>query len=105
MKSAMTNDIGNANVINMLSLWVTPDMWDDKELYIEITEVIKKLSDASIHLTERELYLIKELTSGLLDATLSALEKADEMLKKDFALSIKDILGFQSFLDADEYTH
>lgn len=98
MKSAMSNYIGIENVINMLSLWVTPDMWQDKTLFAEIKAVINKLSESSYQLSERELFLTHELTDGLLEATTSSFYKADDALKKDIALSLKDILEFQSFL-------
>ena len=96
MKSAMTNDIGNTNVINMLSLWVTPDMWQDKRLFAEIKAVIKKLSESSYQLSERELFLTQELINGLLEATLASFDKADDSLKEELPLSLKEILEFQS---------
>ncbi|WP_019027536.1 hypothetical protein [Colwellia piezophila] len=98
MKSAMTNYIGIENVINMLRLWVTPDMWQDKTLFAEIKAVINKLSESSYQLSERELFLTQELTDGLLEGTISSFDKADDALKKELALSIKEILEFQSFL-------
>ncbi|MBA6350169.1 hypothetical protein [Colwellia sp. BRX8-9] len=99
MKNEMTNSTENANVINMLSLWVTPDMWQDKTLFVEIKEVIQKLTEqTSYQLSERELFLTQELTNGLLDATLVSFNKANGLLKEKLALSLKEILEFQSFL-------
>lgn len=95
----MTNSTENANVINMLSLWVTPDMWQDKTLFVEIKEVIQKLTEqTSYQLSERELFLTQELTNGLLDATLASFDKANDSLKEELALSIENILEFQSLL-------
>jgi hypothetical protein len=105
MKNEMTNDTGNANVINMLSIWVTPDMWQDKALFDEIKTVIKKLSKPSFQLSERELFLTQELTNGLLEATLSSFDKADDSLKEELSLSLKEILEFQSLLVTSANSH
>lgn len=94
MKSVMNY----INVINMLSLWATPDMWQDKTLFAEVKAVIKKLTESSYQLSERELFLTQELTNGLLEATLSSFNKADDLLKEDLALVLNDITKFQSFL-------
>ena len=45
MKSDMTYYTGNAKVIYMLSLWLTPDMWQEKTVFFEIKEVIQKLTE------------------------------------------------------------
>jgi len=98
MKSAMTYDIGSANVINMLTLWNTSEMWEDKTLFAEIQEVIQKLSRSSYQLSERELFITQELTNGLLEATLASFANADYLLKEDLTLALNDIANFQSFL-------
>ena len=105
MKSATTNSIGNAKVIYMLGLWVTPDMWQDKTLFAEIKAVIKKLTESSYQLSERELFLTQELTNGLLEGTLSSFDKADDALKEQLALSLKEILEFQTFLVTSAAAH
>ena len=93
------------NVINMLSLWINPGMWGDITLYAEINEVIKKLSNSAYQLTERELFLTQELTNGLLEATLSSFNKADDSLKDEYKLALDEIIKFQSFLVADTQAH
>jgi len=98
MKSVTSNSTANDNVINMLSLWVTPDMWQDKMLFAEIKAVIQKLSESFYQLSERELFITQELTNGLLEATLSSFDKAEDLLKEALALSLEDILEFQSLL-------
>lgn len=98
MKSAMTNYIRHVNVINMLNLWITPDMWQDKTLFAEIKEVIQKLTEPSYQLSEGELLITQELINGLLEATISSLGKADGSLKEELALALRDITQFQSFL-------
>ncbi len=98
MKNIMINSTNNENVINMLSLWATLDMWQDKTLFIEIKAVIRKLSQSSCQLSERELFLTKELTKGLLEATISSFDKADEALINEFSLALNDITQFQTFL-------
>ena len=106
MKSAMTNDIGSANVINMLNLWITPDMWQDKTLFAEIKEVIQKLTEqSSSQLSERELCLTQELTNGLLEATLASFDKADDIQKDELGLVLNDITKFVSFLEVSTESH
>jgi hypothetical protein len=105
MKNEMTNSTGNSSVINMLSLWVTPDMWQDKTLFAEIKEVIQKLSEPSYQLSERELFITQELTNGLLEATLASFNNAENSLKDELSLSLKQILEFQSFLVAGADAH
>jgi hypothetical protein len=97
MKSDAINSIRNTNIINILNLWVTPDMWQDKMLFAEIKGVIQKLTEPSSQLSEREMFITQELTNGLLEATLASFDKADDLLKEALALSIKEILEFQSF--------
>lgn len=98
MKSVTSNYTVNDNVINMLSLWVTPDMWQDKTLVAEIKAVIQKLSESFYQLSERDLLITQELINGLLEATLSSFDKADDFQKGELSLSLKEILEFQSFL-------
>jgi len=105
MKSAMTNDIGSANVINMLNLWITPDMWQDKALFAEIKEVIQKLSEPSYQLSERELIITQELINGLLEATLVSFKKADDFQKNELSLVLNDVTNFLSFLEVGTETH
>ena len=105
MKSATSNSTVNDNVINMLSLWVSPDMWQDKMLFAEIKVVIQKLSESFYQLSERELFITQELTNGLLEATLTSFYKATDSLKEELALSIEDILEFQSLLFAGADAH
>ncbi len=105
MKSVKSNSTVNDNAINMLSLWGTPDMWQDKALFAEIKVVIQKLSESFYQLSERELFITQELTNGLLEATLSSFDKADDSLKEELALSIEDILEFQSLLVAGDDAH
>lgn len=105
MKNEMTNSTGNASVINMLSLWVTPDMWQDKTLFAEIKEVIQKLTEPSCELTEGELFLIQELTDGLLKAILTSFNNSEDLLKEELSLSLKHILEFQLFLVAGADAH
>lgn len=93
------------NVVNMLSLWVTPGMWSDKNLYAEIKAVINKLYNSAYQLTERELFLTQELTNGLLEATLSSFDKADDDIKGELALKLKEIMEFQSFLVTEAKSH
>jgi hypothetical protein len=90
--------MNHENVINMLSLWVTPDMWKNKALFAEIKAVINKLSESSYQLSERELFLTQELTDGLLEATISSCGKADETLKNELVLALNNIIKFQTFL-------
>jgi hypothetical protein len=93
------------NVINMLSLWATPDMWQDQVLFAEIEAVIKKLYEPSSQLSERELLLVQELVQGLLDGVLESFNTADEAVKGDLVLSLKEIMEFQSFLAIDATPH
>jgi|TARA_B110000014_G_scaffold223739_1_gene181564 hypothetical protein len=93
------------NVINMLSLWATPDMWQDQVLFAEIEAVIKKLYEPSDQLSERELFLVQELVQGLLDGVVESLKKADEAMKGELFLSLKEIMEFQSFLAVDATLH
>jgi len=105
MKSDTTNSTDNTNIINMLSLWLTPDMWQDKTLYAEVEVAIKKFSKSIYQLSERELFLTQELTHGLLEATLVSFDKANNPLKEELSLSIKDILEFQFLFVTDAETH
>jgi hypothetical protein len=105
MKSAMTNDIGSANVINMLNLWITPDMWQDKTLFAEIKEVIQKLTEPSYQLSERELLITQELINGLLEATIVSFNKADDFQKNELSLVLNDITKFLSFLEVGTETY
>ena len=98
MKSVTSNSTVNDNVINMLNLWITPDMWQNKTLFAEIKAVTQKLSESFYQLSERELFITQELTNGLLEATLSSFDNADDSLKEALALSLEDILEFQSLL-------
>jgi hypothetical protein len=94
----MKNAMNYSNVINMLNLWVTPYMWEEKTLFSEINAVIKKLSESSYQLSERELFLTQELVNGLLEATLTSFDRADDSLKGELALALNDITQFQSFI-------
>ena len=105
MKIVTSNSTVNDNVINMLSLWVTPDMWQDKMLFAEIKEVIQKLSEPSYQLSERELIITQELINGLLEATLVSFKKADDFQKNELSLVLNDITKFLSFLEVGTETH
>lgn len=106
MKSDMTYYTGNAKVIYMLSLWLTPDMWQEKTVFFEIKEVIQKLTEQySYQLSEREFYLTQELTSGLLEASLTSFDKADDFQKDELGLALNDIRKFLSFLQISTETH
>jgi len=105
MKSVTSNSTVNDNVINMLSLWVTPDMWQDKTLFAEIKAVIQKLSESFYQLSERELFITQELTIGLLEATLASFDKADDFQKNELSLVLNDINKFLSFLEVCTETH
>tara|TARA_R110000850_G_scaffold37134_3_gene97672 strand:+ start:1495 stop:1815 length:321 start_codon:yes stop_codon:yes gene_type:complete len=106
MKSDMTHYTGNAKVIYVLSLWLTPDMWQEKTLFAEIKEVIQKLTEqSSYQLSERELYLTQELTNGLLEATLASFDKADDFQKDELGLALNDITKFLSFLEISTENH
>jgi len=106
MKSDMTHHTGNAKVIYMLSLWLTPDMWQEKALFAEIKEVIQKLTEhSSSQLSERELCLTQELTNGLLEATLVSFNKADDSQKNELSLVLNDITKFLSFLEVGTETN
>ena len=94
-----------ANVINMLNLLNTPLMWQDQTLFAEIKTVIKKLSESSYELSKRELFLTQKLTHGLLEATLSSFDKADDYQKGELALTLNDIIKFQSFLVTGSDVH
>jgi len=105
MKSAMTNDIESANVINMLNLWVTPGMWQDKALFAEIKEVIQKLSEPSYQLSERELLITQELINGLLEATLVSFKAVDNVQKDELSLALNDITKLLPLLEVATDTH
>ena len=106
MKSDMTYYTGNAKFIYMLSLWLTPDMWQEKTVFFEIKEVIQKLTEqSSYQLSEREFYLTQELTNGLLEATLTSFDKADDFQKDELGLALNDIRKFLSFLQISTETH
>lgn len=94
-----------SNVVYMLNLFNEPTMWSDKEIYAEVKSIIDKLSQDVISLSERELYLTKELTQGLLTATRKAFNKADDFQKDDLTPSINEILEFQHFLNKDSKRH
>jgi len=94
-----------SNVVYMLNLFNEPAMWSDKGIFAEVETVIDKLSQDVITLSDRELYLTKELTQGLLTATRKAFNKADEFQKDDLIPSIKEILEFQYFLSIDSKAH
>ena len=90
----------------MLSLWLTPDMWQEKTVFFEIKEVIQKLTEqSSYQLSEREFYLTQELTSGLLEATLTSFDKADDFQKDELGLALNDIRKFLSFLQISTETY
>ena len=106
MKSDMTYYTGNAKVIYMLSLWLTPDMWQEKTVFFEIKEVIQKLTEqSSYQLSEREFYLTQELTSGLLEATVTSFDKPDDFQKDELGLALNDIRKFLSFLQISTETY
>lgn len=105
MKSAMTNYIGFATIINMLKLWIAPDIWHDKTLFAEIKDVIQKLTEPLYQLSERELFLTQELVNGLLEAIFLSFNKVDDFQKNELSLVINDITQFLSFLEADTENH
>jgi len=105
MKNTTTNYIAHENVIEMLELWVEPDMWEDQSIFTEIKEVVQKLKEPSCQLSKRELFLTQELVSELLEATQTSFNKADDKYKNELSLAIKDITEFQSFLEVSTEAH
>lgn len=89
---------GYSNAIELLNLWATPNMWHDKTLFKEIKQLLNKLSDSSLQLTERELQLAYELSRGLLEAILSAIDKADDFEHDALMNNLTDISSFHTFL-------
>ncbi len=94
-----------SNVVYMLNLFNEPAMWSDKDIYAEVETVIDKLSQDVITLSDRELYLTKELTQGLLTATRKAFNKADDFQKDDLTPSINEILEFKCFINKESKAH
>ncbi len=94
-----------SNVINMLNLFNTPNMWQDKEIYLEIKTVISKLSNSVFELSERDLFLVQELTQGLLESTLSTFERAETIDKPELVKCLDDLTIFQSFLYSKTIHH
>lgn len=87
-----------SNAIELLNLWATPNMWHDKTLFKEIKQLLNKLSVSSLQLTERELQLAYELSRGLLEAMLSAIDKADDFEQDVLMNNLTDISSFHTFL-------
>ena len=88
--------------VDLLKLYVNPDMWEDESIYMEITTVLDKLSSTSVELSERERFIIRELTAGLLDAitlTLSRTTEADD--KETLIETVEDMLKFIQFLGGE----
>jgi len=94
----MCSILNYSKAINMLNLWATPDMWHDKSLFIEVKALTNKLSTSTLQLTERELYLSQELTKGLIEATLTAMNKADDFEHDELAITLNEITQLQAFL-------
>lgn len=94
----MSRTLHYAKAINMLSLWATPAMWQDKSLFIEIKALTDKLTTASLQLSQRELFLAQELTTGLIEATLASMNKADDCQYHELVISLQEITQFQTFL-------
>lgn len=87
-----------SNAIELLNLWATPNMWHDKTLFKEIKQLLNKLSVYSLQLTERELHLACELSRGLLEAILSAIDNADGFEQDALMNNLTDISSFHTFL-------
>lgn len=94
-----------SKVINMLNLWATPTMWHDKSLFIEIKALTNKLSNSSLQLNQRELYLSQELINGLIESTLIAMNKADDFEYDELAITLHEITQLQAFLLINTSVH
>lgn len=97
----MNSILCHSNAITMLTLWLMPEMWEDKIVYHEVNEVVKKLSNVSYQLNSREIFLTQVLINGLLEATLLSFNKANDTQKNELLVAIFDIIDFQSDLITD----
>jgi len=94
----MKSTLNYSNAINMLTLWATPKMWHDKSLYTEIIAITDKLSNTSLQLSERELYVTQELTNGLIESTLNSMNKADDFEYDELSKVFTELTQFKLFL-------
>ena len=101
----MNSVLNYEKAISLLSLWAIPEMWHDNSLYIEIKELLSKLSHPSTVLSERELLLIQELSGGVIEAILTLMDKADDFQQDELITQLSEISQLHSFLKEYKFPH
>ena len=88
------------STIDLLKMYNKPAIWGEVSIFEEVEIALQKLESSTTQLTDRERFIVSQLTKGLLDVVESTLSNTTVEAEKDALLkSLAGILQFLQYLD------